>query len=99
MKLFVDTNIFVSVITKEADRSDESKAVLNRFKDNHTSVLNLMELRSVLAKKKTSSGTVSRTLKIGSSTVLTSRSPTRRIFSRRMTSRKRNCCIQWMRLS
>lgn len=52
MKLFVDTNNFVSVVSKEADRSDESKAVLNRFKDNHTSVLNLMELRSVLAKKK-----------------------------------------------
>lgn len=52
MKLFIDTNLLVAVATKEPERSEDAKAVLNSSHDLYTSVLNLMEVRSVLSKKK-----------------------------------------------
>lgn len=51
MRCFVDTNVLVAVVTEDDDRADAAIAVLNDH-EMHTSVLNLMELRSVLAKKK-----------------------------------------------
>ena len=51
MKCFADTNVLVAIVTKDDDRADDAIAVLNDH-EMHTSVLNLMELRSVLAKKK-----------------------------------------------
>ncbi|WP_273836517.1 PIN domain-containing protein [Halococcus sp. PRR34] len=51
MRCFADTNVLVAVVTKDDDRADAAIAVLNDH-EMHTSVLNLMELRSVLAKKK-----------------------------------------------
>lgn len=52
MKAFFDTNVFVAAVTSDTDRSDEARQVLNESNDRHTSILNVMELRSVLAKKK-----------------------------------------------
>ena len=51
MRWFADTNLLVAVITEDDDRADEALAALNEH-ETHTSVLNLMELRSVLSKKK-----------------------------------------------
>jgi predicted nucleic acid-binding protein len=51
MRCFADTNVIVAVVTEDDDRADDAIAVLNDH-EMHTSVLNLMELRSVLAKKK-----------------------------------------------
>jgi predicted nucleic acid-binding protein len=51
MRCFADTNVLVAVVTKDDGRADAAIAVLNDH-EMHTSVLNLMELRSVLAKKK-----------------------------------------------
>ena len=51
MRCFADTNVLVAVLTKDDDRADDAIAVLNHH-GTYTSVLNLMELRSVLAKKK-----------------------------------------------
>lgn len=52
MKLFVDSNILIAVITDEKDRFDEAKELLNSKHQIVTSTINLMEVRSVLAKKK-----------------------------------------------
>lgn len=51
MMCFADTNVLVAVLTKDDERADAAIAVLNDH-EMHTSVLNLMALRSVLAKKK-----------------------------------------------
>ena len=50
MRCFADTNVLVAVVTND-DRADAAIEVLNDH-EMHTSVLNLMELRSVLAEKK-----------------------------------------------
>lgn len=52
MKPFFDTNVLVAAVTSDTDRSDEAVRVLNAASEGHTSILNVMELRSVLAKKK-----------------------------------------------
>lgn len=52
MKLFSDTNVLVAAVTHDTDRSETAVRVLNEFDETHTSVLNPMELRSVLSKKK-----------------------------------------------
>lgn len=52
MNSFVDTNILVAAVTTDTDRSDDAVRLLNEIEDGYTSILNLMELRSVLAKKK-----------------------------------------------
>lgn len=52
MRCFVDTNVLVAVLTKDDDdRADVAIELLNDH-EPYTSVLNLMELRSVLTKKK-----------------------------------------------
>jgi predicted nucleic acid-binding protein len=51
MRCFADTNVLVAVVTEDDDHADAAIAVLNDH-EMYTSVLNLMELRSVLAKKK-----------------------------------------------
>ncbi|NGM69431.1 PIN domain-containing protein [Natronolimnobius sp. AArcel1] len=52
MKLFLDTNVIVAAVTKDTERSEAAVRVLNDFDETYTSVLNLMELRTVLTKKK-----------------------------------------------
>lgn len=52
MKVFIDTNVFIASITDEPGRSDVATAILNEDHEFCTSILNLMELRSVLTKKK-----------------------------------------------
>lgn len=52
MKLFLDTNILVAAVTRDTERSATAVELLNEADDAYVSVLNLMELRSVLAKKK-----------------------------------------------
>ncbi|WP_121742601.1 type II toxin-antitoxin system VapC family toxin [Natronorubrum halophilum] len=43
---------YVAAVTKDTDRSDTAVRVLNDSGETYTSVLNLMELRTVLTKKK-----------------------------------------------
>lgn len=52
MNAFFDTNILVAAVTLDSNRSDDAVRVLNEVENGFTSILNLMELRSVLAKKK-----------------------------------------------
>lgn len=52
MRLLLDTNVLVAAVTRDTDRSDAAIELLNEVDDVHVSVLNLMELRMVLAKKK-----------------------------------------------
>lgn len=51
MRCFVDTNVLVAVLTRDDGRADVATELLN-VNEPYTSVLNLMELRSVLTKKK-----------------------------------------------
>lgn len=52
MRVFVDTNVFVASLIAEPRRGEEATDFLNEPNEFVTSVLNLMELRTVLAKKK-----------------------------------------------
>lgn len=52
MKVFVDTNVFIASVTDEPGRGDVATELLNENHDFCTSILNLMEMRSVLTKKK-----------------------------------------------
>lgn len=52
MRLFLDTNLFVAVLTGESEHATAAQRVLNSDHELFTSVLNLMELRTVLTKKK-----------------------------------------------
>jgi len=52
MTVFVDSNIFVVSLTDEPSRGEVATELLNRDLDFCTSILNLMEIRSVLTKKK-----------------------------------------------
>lgn len=52
MKAFFDTNVLVAAVTTDTDRSQAAIDLLNGVDNGYTSVVNLMELRSVLAKKK-----------------------------------------------
>lgn len=52
MRIFVDTNVFVASLTEEPGRGDAATALLNTDHEFCTSMLNLMELRTVLTKKK-----------------------------------------------
>lgn len=51
MRVFVDTNVLVAVITDEPDAGETAAALLDSEHDCITSLLNLMELRTVLTKK------------------------------------------------
>ncbi|MFB6209725.1 MAG: type II toxin-antitoxin system VapC family toxin [Candidatus Nanohaloarchaea archaeon] len=50
--VFVDTNVFIADIVEEEERFQESKIFLNRDLDFVTSIINIMEIRTVLSKKK-----------------------------------------------
>ena len=50
--MFVDTNVSVASLTDEPDRGEIATSLLNQNHDFCTSILNLMELRSVMTKKK-----------------------------------------------
>ena len=52
MKAFFDTNVLVAAVTTDTDRSTDAVRLLNEVEDGYSSIINLMELRSVLAKKK-----------------------------------------------
>lgn len=52
MTYFLDTNVIVAAVTRDTDRSKTAVRALNDLEDSYTSVLNLMELRTVLTKKK-----------------------------------------------
>jgi len=52
MTLLLDTNVLVAAVTHDTDRSEIAVEVLNVAEDPHVTVLSLMELRSVLSKKK-----------------------------------------------
>jgi len=52
MTILLDTNVLVAAVTTDTDRSDDAVELLNQADDPHVSVLSLMELRSVLTKKK-----------------------------------------------
>ncbi|QLG47874.1 type II toxin-antitoxin system VapC family toxin [Natrinema halophilum] len=52
MKLFVDTNIFVAATLNETERGDIATKFLNLDRELSTTMFNLMEFRTVLAKKK-----------------------------------------------
>lgn len=52
MKVFVDSNILIAVLTEEKSGFEEAKKLLNSDHRIITSMLNLMEVRSVLSKKK-----------------------------------------------
>ncbi|PSP76544.1 VapC toxin family PIN domain ribonuclease [Halobacteriales archaeon QS_1_68_20] len=52
MTVFVDTNVFVANLTDEPERGKVETELLNRDFDVQTSLPNLMELRTVLTKKK-----------------------------------------------
>ncbi|MFC6725376.1 type II toxin-antitoxin system VapC family toxin [Halobium palmae] len=51
-RLFLDTNLFVASLTDEPDRGERATELMNGEFEFYTSLLNLMELRTVLAKKK-----------------------------------------------
>ena len=51
MRCFADTNVLVAVLIKDDDRATAAVSVLNEH-ETYTSVLNLMEPRSVLSKKR-----------------------------------------------
>lgn len=52
MKAFVDTNVFIASLTDEPARGGAATRFLNEDHEFCTSILNLMEMRSVLTKKK-----------------------------------------------
>ncbi|WP_224338124.1 type II toxin-antitoxin system VapC family toxin [Haloprofundus halobius] len=52
MKVFVDTNVFIASLTDEPDRGEIATQLLNEDHEFCTSILNLMEIRSVMTKKK-----------------------------------------------
>lgn len=52
MRLFLDTNVLVAAVTRDTERSELAIELLNESQETYVSTLNLMELRSVLTKKK-----------------------------------------------
>lgn len=52
MKVFVDTNVFIASLTSEPERGDTATELLNSDHEFCTSILNLMELRAAMTKKK-----------------------------------------------
>jgi predicted nucleic acid-binding protein len=52
MKILLDTNVLVAAVTLDTERSEKAIELLNHAEDTYVTVLSLMELRSVLTKKK-----------------------------------------------
>jgi len=57
--VLLDTNVLVAAVTRDTGRSEEAIELLDQVDDPLVSVLSLMELRSVLCRKKGSNGTES----------------------------------------
>ena len=51
MTFFVDSNIFIAIVTGDTDRSDAAQSLLDSDRDFYTSIYNIMEVRNVLATK------------------------------------------------
>jgi predicted nucleic acid-binding protein len=51
MKLFVDSNIFIAIVTDDTDRSNVARELLNSDHEFYSSIYNVMEIRNVLATK------------------------------------------------
>ncbi|WP_440006937.1 type II toxin-antitoxin system VapC family toxin [Halomicrococcus sp. SG-WS-1] len=51
-RLFLDTNIFVAVLDEEPEQGETARKLLNSDHELYTSLLNLLELRTVLVKQK-----------------------------------------------
>lgn len=51
-RIFLDTNILVASLTNEPNRGEKAKELMNSEYEFYTSLLNLLELRGVLTKKK-----------------------------------------------
>lgn len=51
MSLFVDSNIFIAIVTDDTDRSDIARELLNSDQEFYSSIYNIMEVRNVLATK------------------------------------------------
>ena len=52
MQILVDTNVFIASLTDEPGRGEIATQLLNKDHEFCTSILNLMEIRSVMTKKK-----------------------------------------------
>jgi len=52
VKLFVDTNILVAALAENGHKAGTAEQVLESDNEVYTSLMNLMELRTVLTKKK-----------------------------------------------
>lgn len=52
MRILLDTNVLVAAVTRDTDRSEDAIELLDQADDPLVSILSLMELRSVLSKKK-----------------------------------------------
>ena len=51
MSLFVDSNIFIAIVTDDTDRSETARELLNSDRRFYSSIYSLMEVRNVLATK------------------------------------------------
>lgn len=51
MSLFVDSNVFIAVVTDDTDRSETARELLNSDRQFYSSIYSIMEIRSVLATK------------------------------------------------
>lgn len=51
MTFFVDSNVFIAIVTGDTDRSDLAQALLDSDREFYTSIYNVMEVRNVLATK------------------------------------------------
>lgn len=51
-RLFLDTNVFVAVLDEEPEQEECARELLNSDYEFYTSLLNLLELRTVLVKQK-----------------------------------------------
>ncbi|WP_135829917.1 type II toxin-antitoxin system VapC family toxin [Halorussus halobius] len=51
-RLFLDTNVFVAILDEEAEQATTARRLLNADYEFYTSLLNLLELRTVLVKHK-----------------------------------------------
>jgi predicted nucleic acid-binding protein len=51
-RLFLDTNVFVAILDEEPNQGETARELLNGDYEFYTSLLNLLELRTVLVKRK-----------------------------------------------
>ena len=51
MSLFIDSNVFIAIVTDDTDRSDIARRLLNADRTFYSSIYSIMEVRNVLATK------------------------------------------------